>query len=332
MKETTPINIPPYRDQRLEDRPDELWKDIPGIEMYFQISNKGRVKRKERLTVDVLGREFKVSEKIILPAINRSFNKLKNDFSYRFQCTIYINNKKYSFQVQRMVYYCFIEKFDLKDPKIYIVSFEGNGLDIRPTNLLKVTPSEHMKHSFDRGRRIATFEYDPSYKNNAVNASKAITSKKISQYNMEGQYIATFKSISEASRMTNVKFANITRALTSRWLSPGGFYWRKGSNKDFSMETQPKRDLRKTRGKRVTQFDLKGNPINWYLALSEAAMATSINHKSITDNIKGKTPDAGGFIWKLGHIKEKLDLNKYKEEHGKTDTSKRQATFISIQK
>lgn len=63
MKETTPINIPPYRDQRIEDQPDELWKDIPGIEMDFQISNKGRVKRKERLTVDVLGREFKVSEK-----------------------------------------------------------------------------------------------------------------------------------------------------------------------------------------------------------------------------------------------------------------------------
>ena len=80
--------------------------------------------------------KFTTAEKIILPAINHCENKLKNDYTYRFQ--IQAQGCYVSFQVQRMVYYCFVEAYDLTDKNNVIISIKDNGLDIRPKYLKKI--------------------------------------------------------------------------------------------------------------------------------------------------------------------------------------------------
>lgn len=56
---------------------DEKWKDIPGYEGYYQISNEGRVKSIER-TVDAGNRKYRVQEKILTnqEAVNKHFVRL----------------------------------------------------------------------------------------------------------------------------------------------------------------------------------------------------------------------------------------------------------------
>lgn len=51
-------------------------------------------------------------------------------------------------------------------------------------------------------------------------------------------------------------------------------------------------------GKKVLQFDLKGNFIREYPALPIAAEAIKISHKTLTRHLKGQSAHAGGYIWK----------------------------------
>ena len=46
----------------------EIWKDIEGYEGYYQISNYGRVKSKERVSPCCYGKTRLLKEKIIAPS------------------------------------------------------------------------------------------------------------------------------------------------------------------------------------------------------------------------------------------------------------------------
>lgn len=52
----------------------EIWKDIPGYEGYYQVSNNGRVKSLDRDYVDSIGRSYSVLGKI------KSTHKMNNDY------------------------------------------------------------------------------------------------------------------------------------------------------------------------------------------------------------------------------------------------------------
>jgi len=55
----------PYQNLSLEDMPGEEWRDIPGWESYYQISNLGRAKSVERFIVDKNGVVRPIRSRII---------------------------------------------------------------------------------------------------------------------------------------------------------------------------------------------------------------------------------------------------------------------------
>ncbi|CAG5012989.1 hypothetical protein DYBT9275_05308 [Dyadobacter sp. CECT 9275] len=302
------IETKPYRDENLKDRPGEIWKDIPGLEGYFMVSNHGRVKRLERVSFDQLGRKFTTAAKIKLPAINKSENKIKGDFRYRFQIQAKIDAVYYSFQVQRMVYYCFVEPFDLSDAKIVITSEQDNGLDIRPQFLRKTNWYEQTRRTYELGRQKATYEYDPSYRHASTSASKAVTSKKISCYDTSGKRIDTYDSISEAARTTGFSNSRLAIAAKKPYILVDGKFWRNGDSPSTTLSQRPTRDYKESRGMRITQFDKHGNPLAQFLAVSEAARVSNESHSSILSHARLGTISKSGFRWKLGLHTGKLDI------------------------
>jgi len=308
------IETKPYRDENLKDRPGEIWKDIPGLEGYFMVSNHGRVKRLERVSFDQLGRKFTTAAKIKLPTINKSENKIKEDFRYRFQVQAYIDAVYYSFQVQRMVYYCFVEPFDLGDPKILITSEQDNGLDIRPQFLRKTNWFEQTRRTYELGRQKPTYEYDPSYRIAATSASVAVTSKKLSCYDASGNKTATYSSISEAARQTGHSHDRLTNAVKKPYILLGGQFWRHGEKIQTTIFERPKKDSRQSQGKRITQFDQQGSPMRCFLAISEAAHVCGESHSSILSHERNGTVSKSGFRWKLGIHTSKFDTADHKED------------------
>lgn len=298
-----------YLDTDLEDRPGEEWEDVPGFDGYFRISNFGRVKRIERDIYDSQGGWYILPAKIRLAQINHSPNRFTHDNTQRLQVTLQLQNKKYSFMVHRIVYYCFVEPFDLDDLDLNVVARDGNGLNIRPDNLLLATVHERCQRTYEAGRLPSPAEIDPDNIKKAVKASTAVTSKKVSRYDLQGKLIKTYISIQDAARRTHMSHNGIQRLANNPNMKPNRAYWRFGDAPFIEIEKARQKWLAHHKmavGKKVTKYDLQGNPIGWYAALSEAAGESGVSHKTITNCTKGITRQAGGFQWKLGHHKKKL--------------------------
>ena len=65
-----------------------------------------------------------------------------------------------------------------------------------------------------------------------------------------------------------------------------------------------------TRSKTITQYDLNGNRIKTYPGINLAAMETGIQHSNISMAAKGKKRQMGGFVWRYGKGRKKIDLKK----------------------
>jgi NUMOD4 motif len=68
----------PHQNHSLKNIKGEKWKEIPGFEGYFMVSNFGRVKRLEYEMQYKNGAIYIKPEKIIKPGIVGKINKLKN--------------------------------------------------------------------------------------------------------------------------------------------------------------------------------------------------------------------------------------------------------------
>ena len=60
-------------------------------------------------------------------------------------------------------------------------------------------------------------------------------------------------------------------------------------------------------GKSVSQYDLQGNLISTFITIKEAGIKSGVNPADIHAVFKGERPPAGGYIWKRGIGKKKID-------------------------
>lgn len=161
---------------------DEIWKDIPGYEGLYQVSNLGKVKSLERTVVSKTNVVKRVHERIKKPVID--------EHGY---CTVslYKNNKERILFVHRIVLAAFVGPC----PE----GMQVNHIDCNPcnnclTNLEYVTPSENIQHSYkhNRNNNIRSKEFYKKMGQNCYKEVECIT---------DGN---KFKSVKEASTFYNI--------------------------------------------------------------------------------------------------------------------------------
>lgn len=108
---------------------EEVWKDIPGYEGRYKVSNLGQVK-------SLLDKNGKSRELII---------KLDTVLGYR-QVALYLNGSFKRYKVHRLVLAVFIGESELQ-----VNHINGIKTDNRLCNLEYVTQSENMKHAYRLG-------------------------------------------------------------------------------------------------------------------------------------------------------------------------------------
>jgi hypothetical protein len=111
----------------------EVWKNIPTWEGYYQVSNKGNVKTLKRTTKDKLGRVRHRKERVLKQSTDR----------YGYKYVIFnLASRSRTYKVHRLVGLCFIG-----EPSLQINHKDLDKTNNMLDNLEYVTQSENMKHA-----------------------------------------------------------------------------------------------------------------------------------------------------------------------------------------
>lgn len=178
----------------------EIWKDIPGYEGLYQISNYGRVKSVERIryakTPGKSDWQAPVNECIRKESISRGYKRV----------ILLKNGRKNTFQVHRLVAIAFVPN---PDGKPQVNHINGIKTDNRVENLEWCTNSENQIHAILHGL--------VSHANNGP----------VYQFSLDGKFIKKWEMVSIASKTLGISAGNIHSCLHGARKKAGGFVWRK---------------------------------------------------------------------------------------------------------
>jgi hypothetical protein len=186
----------------------EIWKDIKGYDQYYQVSNLGRVRSKDRMINNPRGLSYFKRGRILKSELDR--------YGYP-QVSLCINQKRKAFKIHRLVANAFIQNPENK-PNINHINFITNDNSI--FNLEWCTQKENAIHSYKNGRLhpLKKWENIFSYDHPA--------SKEVAQYDLEGKFINKYGSVSEANRITKIHIGNISSVCNGKKKMAGGYKWK----------------------------------------------------------------------------------------------------------
>lgn len=173
---------------------EEIWRDIPDYENIYQVSNLGRVKSLERYVDAYIKNQEKClkKEKILKGSYDG-----KGYVMVRLYKDGIIKTKK----VHRLVAQAFLEN--------------PNGL-----------PQINHKNEIRTDNRLENLEWCDSKYNNNYGNHKIFGTKKIIQYDKDGNVIRIYDSINEASATTNVIATGIGKCCNRKQLTAGNYVWK----------------------------------------------------------------------------------------------------------
>lgn len=185
----------------------EVWKDIPGYEGLYQVSNLGRVKGLEN-EFYIVGFGFKKFEERIL-----KLNKTTDGYH---RVTLCKNKEREYCRVHRLVAEAFI---DNPENKPFIDHINTIRTDNRVENLRWVTRRENNNN--------------PCTKVKMKNSAKQTYKKReIQPYEKQEKPVLCvetgfiYKSLSEAARQTSIPIAGISKACLGQLKTSHGYHWK----------------------------------------------------------------------------------------------------------
>ena len=186
-----------YKNLSLEDLSGEIWKDIPGYEGLYQVSNMGRIK-------SIANKEIKFGVNQVNSKIDKIIKQLKNGQGY-LRIGLSKNNKQIKFSVHRLVAQTFIPN---------------------PENKTTVNHKNEIKTD----NRVENLEWMSNKENNNWGTRIERISKKkckpVLQYDLNGNLIQKWESATEAKKKKGYNNKCISRCCLGERKTYKGYIWR----------------------------------------------------------------------------------------------------------
>lgn len=114
--------------------------------------------------------------------------------------------------------------------------------------------------------------------------------KKVFQYDLKGNLVTSYTSLTKASQSNKTSKQCISRACLSTNKLYNNFYW----SYTYKAPFKPDTDNRK---KVVYQYTLDGEFIAEYISVAEASRQTGFNKTSIAKVCRGERNKCGNYLW-----------------------------------
>lgn len=164
-----------------------------------------------------------------------------------------------------------------------------------PENLPQINHKDENKlnNHFDN-LEWCTTQYNLRYGTRTQRSADS-RSIEISCYDLDGNHIRDYKSMTEANRILNAKDNHINGCCHGARNQAHGFQWRFKSEglEKIDPVQKPKYHLRP-----VTCFDDDGNVVETYNSIKEACIARGVSSGNICQCLCGKVQHTGGLRWK----------------------------------
>ena len=246
----------------------ELWKDVEGFEGLYQVSTWGRVRSLDKY-VDVKIRNVdKVLKrgKILKPAYDKD--------GY-LRVNLCKNGKRTNFYVHRLVAKAFIPN---------------------PLNLPIINHKDEVKdNNYPYNLEWCTDEYNTNYGTaNKRRAEKQ--SKKVYQYDMQGNLIKEWSSVAEADR-NGYDAKTISACCLGKLKTHQNFIWSYKSIENFNVNNYlPKTQINGKGSKKVYQYDKDYNLIKIWPSTKEC-YRNGFSSSHVSACCLGKEKFHKGYIW-----------------------------------
>ena len=180
---------------------EEIWKDIEGYDGAYEVSNLGRVKSVARMPNDAKGRRHPVGERLLRVRDRKGYDVV----------TLSKDGELKTFCVHRLVAQAFIPNPD----RLQVVNHKDeNPKNNRADNLEWCTVSYNTSYGTGTARQASTRRERDNYPTKAV-----------VQRDFDGNFIAEFKSLSDASKATGIDKALISKSCKRINRTAGGYVW-----------------------------------------------------------------------------------------------------------
>jgi NUMOD4 motif/NUMOD1 domain len=213
LKPKTTVEYP-YQNLQLEYLEGEHWEDVPGFVGEYEVSNFGRIKSLKRWRAS--GRfdsGYYTREIIRKQGVWKSNNKFVNEITYVITVALKHNGINTSTSTARYVYPAFVKPFDLENKDILVSYKDGNGRNQHYKNLFLTDRTKLAKRTFSLNRTQPPTDKTP-----------------VKQYTLDGKLVTTYKSITEASKITGFHLTGIMACMLHNIHQHKGYVWQYANN------------------------------------------------------------------------------------------------------
>lgn len=117
----------------------------------------------------------------------------------------------------------------------------------------------------------------------------------IMQYSLDGEFIATYPSASQAAGQLGLDHSSICACARGETSQSGGFQWKYEEDSEHIISPiSPAKNIQRP----VIQYTLEGVQVRKFSSLAEAAQVTNLTKPALSKACQGKTHTCGGYRWR----------------------------------